>query len=99
MIVRNVISVRSNRAVANQFIIKTDKATYFQSYNSLIAKIDKTSGSVTISSRWDYSNTTRKYFYQFLDSYGYEGMNKAKVEKYIKEGEFKYVDLITDYTD
>lgn len=99
MIVRNVISTRSYRAVANQFIVKTENATYFQSYNSLIAKVDKTSGSVTLSSRWDYSNTTRKYLYQFLNSYGYEGLNKAKVEKYIKEGEFKYVDLITDYTD
>lgn len=96
MIVRNVISVRSNRAVANQFIIKTEKATYFQSYNSLIAKIDNTSGTITLSSRWDYSKTTRKYLYQFLDSYGYEGMYKDKVKKYIKEGEFKYVDLITD---
>ena len=96
MIVRNIISTRSNKAVANQFIIKTDKATYFQSYVSLIAKIDRTSGQVTLSSRWDYSNTTRKYLYQFLYSYGYEGMNTKKVQKYIEEGTFKYVDLITD---
>ena len=96
MIVRNIISTRSNKAVANQFIIKTEKATYFQSYVSLIAKIDKTTEEVTLSSRWDYSNTTRKYLYQFLDSHGYEGMNTKKVQKYIEEGTFKYVDLIID---
>lgn len=96
MIVRNIISARSNRAVANQFFIKSDKAIYFQSYASLIAKIDKTTNEVTLSSRWDYSNTTRKYLYQFLDSYGYTGMNTKKVQKYIEEGTFKYVDLITD---
>lgn len=99
MIVRNIISTRSNRAVANQYIIKTDKAVYFQSYNSIIAKVDKTSGKITLSQYWDYSNTTRKYLYQFLSDYGYEGMNKAKVLEHIKEGVFKYEELITDYTD
>lgn len=96
MIVRNIISARSNKAVANQFIIKSDKAIYFQSYASLIAKIDKTTEQVTLSSYWDYSATTRKYLYQFLDSYGYTGMNGKRVQSYIEEGKFKYVDLITD---
>lgn len=99
MIVRNIISTRSNRAVANQYIIKTDKATYFQSYHSIIAKVDETSGKITLSQYWDYSNTTRKYLYQFLNDYGYVGMNKAKVLERIKDGVFKYEELITDYTD
>lgn len=95
MIVSNIISTRSNKAVANQFIIKTDKYVFFQSYRKLVAKIDRISGEVTLSQYWNFSRTTRKYLYQILDIYGYEGMTIDKVAKFIENCEFKYVDLIT----
>jgi hypothetical protein len=38
--VRNLINDNGN-AAANQFIIYTPKATYFQSYESVVAKIDR----------------------------------------------------------
>lgn len=55
----------------NQFIILGDNGEIeFQSYDSRIAKINK-SGSLELSSRWDYSKTTLKHLYIFLDKYFY----------------------------
>ena len=67
MKVRNMVS-SSGRKVANQFIIDGDEYTYFQSYETMIAKIHKDTGFVTLDSAyWDYSRTTGKYRNQFLD--------------------------------
>ena len=55
--VRNMKSSNGN-AVANQFEIETDDATYLQSYNSIIAK-RMDSGVVYLDKNyWDYSVTT-----------------------------------------
>lgn len=55
----------------NQFIILGDNGEIeFQSYNSRISKIDK-NGTLELSSRWDYSRTTLKHLYIFLDRYFY----------------------------
>ena len=55
----------------NQFIILGNNGEIeFQSYNSRIAKINK-NGTLELSSRWDYSRTTLKHLYIFLDKYFY----------------------------
>ena len=55
----------------NQFIILGDDGKIeFQSYNSVIARIDK-NGTLEFSSHWDYSKTTLKHLYIFLDRYFY----------------------------
>lgn len=87
--VRNLTSPRTDNAVANQFVISTKKATFFQSYKSVVAKVDN-KGKVTLSQWWDYSNTTRKYLYQFLKEFGYYGLNAKEVRRLIKDKEFKY---------
>lgn len=69
MKVRNIISERSGRPVANQFVIEHDGKVYFQSYNSRCAVVDN--GKLTLGSDWDYSNTTRKYLYIFMREYAY----------------------------
>ena len=74
--ISNLINDNGN-AAANQFIIKTSKATYFQSYLSVVAKIDK-KGNLILSENWDYSNTTRKHLYIFLRMYGYNDLCSAK---------------------
>lgn len=56
----------------NQFIITTDDAITFQSYNSTIASIRKKDGKLTLFTDYDYSNTTRKHLYLFLDDYIYD---------------------------
>jgi len=87
MKVENMKTSNGN-AVVNQFIIRDDEGNvFFQSYDSIIAKIDKFS-NVTLDERyWDYSSTTGKYRNMFLG----EGINEAR--KNIKEGIYKLADL------
>ena len=56
----------------NQFIMNDDKKIVFQSYDSIIAVIDKKSGKIVFGNDWDYSTTTRKHLYLFLSDYKYE---------------------------
>ena len=74
--VSNLINNNGN-AVANQFIIRTPKAVYFQSYRSVVAKIDK-NNNVILSENWDYSHTTLKHLYNFLYLYGYRELCSSK---------------------
>ena len=85
--VRNMESARGNK-IANQFIIETKRATYFQSYKTLIAKKIWTTGvTVLDQNSWDYSVTTGKYRNQFLNE------TKKETEAKIKSGEYKLKDL------
>lgn len=54
----------------NQFIIEGLEGVTFQSYNSEIANIDK-KGNLILGVDWDYSNTTLKHLYLFLNDYFY----------------------------
>ena len=88
--VENMRSERSGRAVANQFIIITDNATIFQSYQTVIAVIQWTiEGKKTYLDResWDYSVTTGKYRNQFL------GESKRETERKIADGTYIFADL------
>jgi len=68
--------------VANQFIIKTENCVFFQSYSSIIVKIENGVNGKTYldADTWDYSKTTGKYRNQFL------GEDKKETERKIKEG-------------
>ncbi len=82
MRVRNMISQRSGRPIANQFIIVDDQGnTYFQSYKTIMVKKPK-EGKVYLSHLWDFSRTTSKYRNQFL------GETKRETEAKIKSGEY-----------
>ena len=84
--VRQLINNNGN-AAANQFVIETESATYFQSYTSVVAKI-MSNGNVVLSSNWDYSRTTSKHLYIFLAQYGYRNLcSAAAVRKAITNGE------------
>ena len=53
----------------NQFIITGgDAIVTFQSYNSIIAKIDK-KGTLILGNDWNYSKTTLKHLYLFINDY------------------------------
>ena len=85
--VRQMTSVRSEKPVANQFIIHTDEGTYFQSYQSVIA-FRANDGRITLDSYyWEYSPTTSKYRNQFLG----EGIADTRAK--IESGEYKLADL------
>lgn len=53
----------------NQLIIETPKATYFQSYDSVVAKYVDRTCTLYVNKHWDYSNTTRKHLYIFVCEY------------------------------
>ena len=83
--VRQLINDNGNPA-AHQFIRRTNKATYFQSYQSVVCKLDGV--NIVLSTDWDYSNTTRKHLYIFFRNNGYYGYSSAKnVRKAIERGE------------
>ena len=75
--------------VANQYTIKFDNGTVFQSYDSIIAveirqKVKGDYKIVTyLTKDWDYSTTTGKYRNQFL------GENKKETQAKIDNGTYK----------
>ena len=76
----------SGRAVANQFEIETDDATYLQSYDSIIVK--RMSGVRYLDEYyWDYSTTTGRYRNMFL------GENKGVTQMKIDSGEYILTNL------
>ena len=54
----------------NQFILQDldNNVIYFQSYESLICKIEN-DYKITLYNNFDYSKTTSKYLHQFLDEF------------------------------
>lgn len=87
--VKNMESPRSNRPVANQFIIETEEATYFQSYSTLIA-VKQYGKTFLDKNSWDYSVTTLKYLKEFL---GLQMYSKKDLERMIKDGQLWLVNL------
>jgi len=87
MKVENITSNNGNK-IANQFIIyNSDGSKYFQSYNSVIAKIDPANNITLDQKYWNYSNTTSKYRNIFLE----ETIKDTKAK--IKSGEYILTDL------
>lgn len=91
--VSNIISPNSGRGVANQFSIDTNDACFFQSYDSLCARWD---GEVlTLGRHWDYSNTTRRWLYEWLRDHGVAyrlgfDLNSKGITKAIEQGIIRY---------
>ncbi len=86
----------------NQFLIYDSKNIIFQSYESTIAKIDKTRRTLTLFKNWDYSNTTRKHLYLFLTDFDifinnitneliYADNKRAYIQKLIDNKIIKYI--------
>ena len=55
----------------NQFLLETEKGSYFQSYRSIVAFYNPYKRELTLGINWDYSNTTRKHLYIFISEYCY----------------------------
>lgn len=81
----------------NQFIIFGGDAMFtLQSYNSIVAKIDN-KGTLILGNDWDYSKTTLKHLYLFINDYfnflcdftqklfGYEFNNSKNKKAYIQK--------------
>jgi predicted ribonuclease YlaK len=85
--IRNMTSHNGNE-VPNQFIITDENGNrFFQSYKTVISKIDK-DGKVSLDAdKWDFSVTTSKYRNLFL------GEDKKATEKKIKSGDYTLTNL------
>jgi hypothetical protein len=80
-----MISSKHN-PIANQFIITDGNSTIFQSYRSVIAKIQD--GKTYLDEKyWNYSNTTSKYRNKFLR------LTTKEAEHKIASGEIILTDL------
>jgi hypothetical protein len=83
MQVKNMTSLKSYNNIPNQFIITDDNKTYFQSYRSIIIKIERTEDKVITyldPVYYNYSRTTSKYRNAFL------GESTKEIESKIKQG-------------
>lgn len=91
----------------NQFIIRDFEKhkIIFQSYNSTIAIVDNAKNTLTLGQDWDYSKTTSKYLYLFINDCvslkGIQGYSlsselrhatnkRAYIQKCIEKGVIKY---------
>tara|TARA_R100000231_G_scaffold119083_1_gene89198 strand:- start:43 stop:336 length:294 start_codon:yes stop_codon:yes gene_type:complete len=91
--VRNITNANGNK-VPNQFeIVDVNNATFFQSYDSVVAMVKDSSGKVYLDEYyWDYSVTTMKHLYNFLRQWGYD-LNKKKVLQLIEDDVFALTNL------
>jgi hypothetical protein len=83
MQVKNMTSLKSYNNIPNQFIITDDNKTYFQSYRSIIVKIERLEDKVVTyldPVYYNYSRTTSKYRNAFL------GESTKEIESKIKQG-------------
>lgn len=99
MRVENMVSPRSGRKVANQFIIRNHNTITFQSYKSVICEIRGAGGGydnvVAFGKDWDYSTTTAKYRNQFLMDNGLGCLaSRQAIEDAIKRGHARYNESI-----
>lgn len=85
--VENMESSRGN-TVPNQFIIRTNKGVYFQSYDSVIVFVPYGSKKTKLDRKtWDFSVTTGKYRNEFL------GECKEETQAKIDSGEYVLANL------
>ena len=96
MKVYNMLSPRTGREVANQFVIEDGSRIVFQSYNSMIAEIDKSAKTIKIGANWDYSRTTGKYRNAFFEDYiptlnSAQAVRKALETGYTEDGFYKVI--------
>lgn len=53
---------------ANQFVITTPDGVALQSYASEVARVNG-AGGLSLGEDWDYSPTTRRHVYAFIEEY------------------------------
>jgi hypothetical protein len=85
----------------NQFHLYDDTNDIFQSYDSQICIIRKDCEEVILGKDWDYSTTTSKHLYAFLDEYLYSDMedmngNNIKYELRNSSNKRAYIQKLID---
>lgn len=84
MKVTNLTSPQSGAKVANQYNIEVNGVDYFQSYDTVIARYKPYYLEVTED--YNYSNTTSKYFRQWLEQWGFNRGEVDNLKGLLKNG-------------
>lgn len=88
--IANIIN-NNGRPSPNQFAIATDKARYFQSFDTVICV--KNGNGVFLHKNWDCSNVTAKHLYIFLTKHVFfYAVDRKTVLNHIKNGYIKITD-------
>lgn len=93
MRVRQMTNNYNGNSVMNHFIITDGNKTILQSYDSIVAIVDKDKlglKSLTLGRDWDYSRTTMKYVHQFLEQTLGWNVTARKLRQLIDDGEIHY---------
>lgn len=85
--VEQMINNRGNGAM-NQFVIYADNKIIFQSYDSIIATVDRSAKTIELGKDWDYSTTTGKHRNIFFADYANipDLASKKGIENALKNG-------------
>ena len=84
----------------NHFIIKKDKKIILQSYKSLVAEYNTDTKNLIFGINWNYSNTTLRNLYKFIDFFITDfdidkiKNKKAYLQKLIKKNLIKIDNII-----
>lgn len=68
MMIRHLKTNKGNES-KNQIAVTQNNTTSFYSYGTLIAVLDNNAKLIKVTSDYDYSRTTKSYFYKFLDTF------------------------------
>lgn len=69
MKVENMKSVKTGKAIPNQFLIRDRGCIWYQSYKSIIGIVTPDNMLLLDKDKWDYSVTTAKYRNAFVAAY------------------------------
>lgn len=63
------LKTASGNIAQNQFVVTDGSMFTLHSYKSVICVYHRPSATIVVDKKWNYSATTRRYFYQFLREY------------------------------
>ena len=87
MKVENMKSIKTGKAIPNQFLIRDKGCIWFQSYKSIIGVITPDNILLLDKNKWDYSVTTAKYRNAFVAAHFNSRYASAEgIKEGIKEG-------------
>jgi hypothetical protein len=85
--VQNILSERSGKPVANQFVINVEGVSLFQSYSTVIVRIERHGKVYLDRNNWNCSNKTSKYRNIFLNE------DTDSTHRKIESGEYTLTNL------
>jgi hypothetical protein len=95
--------VKNGKAINNHLVILNEDNVYFQSYDTIVCCYNSTTKKITLTENssgqvWDYSNTTRKHFAHFINTWTSGNYEYIDRKQWIEQVKKCNLVEITDYT-